>query len=218
VPSTSDNVTISNTHYINCVQGIINSGSRLSVIGCEFRNMARYGIESSTTKETNIKDCSFVNIKGTYGIYTVGPVSIEDCYLNATAYYAIYISSGNYNQVIGCTIDDYGLSGNGDGIHSHNCVNSTYSLNTILKGGVGGTSDGIELDDGHNCTVIGNIISFSDNGIKESGAPDGNIILGNSITSCTTKVTIVGVRSYEMLVNTTTGLVGIHSGLGTYWH
>ena len=83
-----------------------------------------------------------------------------------------FYTGSDRNKVIGNN-----MSSNGSGIRLHGgCYNNTILNNNILNSFY---YDGIELDDSHNCTVVGNHVTWCTDGIDETGAANGNVFTGN---------------------------------------
>lgn len=242
IGTTSLYVTVSN-NYINGVKrwGISVQGPGGIVTGNTVLNYVDYGIQ--TYSHCSV---SGNYIKAKNGVSpSVGITALNNCtitgnriYAQSTTYYnqmGISVSghciiTGNYlnNTYAGIRVDTPGKNILINDNEIINCANTAIMLNdvsfcSVSNNIINRSSLGIRIYKSHNNTITGNILqttsAAASSSIYEDTAPANyNKIENNNIRKCKVNtIVLIGINSYEMLVNTTTGLIGIHTGSGTIW-
>jgi len=178
----SDNGTLIENDFSNCLDGIRLTISDNCTISENTANNNYFGINITASKDTTITG-NTINDNDAYGIYLLGcnnsiisENSMKQNYKNATSdtFSAIYLGFCNDTIILGNLVkDNYGT-----GIVNIECNNTIISDNTLErnKGGIFLSSFGISpFDPNYDITVIGNTIEYNENGIWMGYTYNGEI-------------------------------------------
>jgi hypothetical protein len=185
--SQSSDCVVENVRVINSEQiGIgLSTSKRAKVSKCDvdgsgWQNITTLNKKASGCEGTVISNCRSTNPGyDCVQITAVGPVTVENCYLDGSPFGGVYVATGARNVVI-----------------RNNTITKCYTGIDMSWGTAGGGNSGPEVSEGN--VIVGNHVTSCDN-IGIGTASNGTVITNNSVSEigveAATSYTLLGQRT-----------------------